>query len=68
MGGRRVVGILERLAETRELPDVITMDKGGLSLPPWLSGDVLNGWEWRHCLSNPAVPGKTVTSNPLTGR
>jgi len=48
LGGRRVVGVLERLAETRGLPDVITMDNGpefvGCALDEWayLNGVKLN--------------------------
>ena len=28
LGGARVVNVLDRLAETRELPEVITIDNG----------------------------------------
>jgi len=33
LGGARVVNVLERLAATRGLPEVITMDNGGRNLP-----------------------------------
>ena len=40
LGGVRVVGVLERLAETRGLPEVITVDNGNLSsrARPWTNG------------------------------
>ena len=37
LGGRRVVGVLERLAETRGLPEAITIDNG-----PEFAGRVLD--------------------------
>jgi putative transposase len=42
LGGARVVNILDRLAETRELPEVITIDNG-----PEFAGKALD--EWAFC-------------------
>ena len=39
LGGARVVNVLDRLAETRELPEVITIDNG-----PEFSGKALDEW------------------------
>ena len=56
LGGRRVVGVLERLAETRGLPEVITMDNG-----PEFAGRALD--EWAYCKGvklNFIRPGKPI--------
>jgi putative transposase len=42
LGGRRVVGVLEKLAEIRGLPDTITMDNG-----PEFAGRALDEWAYR---------------------
>ena len=42
LGGVRVVGVLERLAETRWLPEVITVDNG-----PKFAGKALDEWAYR---------------------
>jgi putative transposase len=42
LGGRRVVSVLEKLAETRGLPEVITMDNG-----PEFAGRALDEWAYR---------------------
>ena len=55
LGGRRVVGVLERLAEIRGLPDVITMDNG-----PEFAGRALDEWAYRQ--------GAAVAFNAIQGR
>lgn len=56
LGGRRVVGVLERLALTRGLPEVITMDNG-----PEFAGRVLDEWAYRKGVKlNFIRPGKPV--------
>ena len=42
LGGARVVGVLDRLSETRGLPEVITMDNG-----PEFAGKALDEWAYR---------------------
>ncbi len=42
LGGARVVGVLEKLAETRGLPEVITVDNG-----PEFAGKVMDEWAYR---------------------
>ena len=42
LGGARVVSVLERLAQTRGLPEVITMDNG-----PEFAGKILDEWAYR---------------------
>ena len=52
LGGARVVGVLERLAETRGLPGVITIDNG-----PEFAGRCLDEWayrQWREAEFHPA--------------
>jgi len=56
LGGRRVVQVLERLSETRGLPEVITIDNG-----PEFAGKVLD--EWAYCRGvklNFIRPGKPI--------
>ena len=56
LGGRRVVQVLERLAETRGLPEVITIDNG-----PEFAGKALD--EWAYCKGvklNFIRPGKPI--------
>ena len=45
LGGARVVGVLERLAETRGLPEVITVDNG-----PEFPGKVMDEWAYGRSL------------------
>ena len=56
LGGRRVVAVLERLAETRGLPEVITIDNG-----PEFAGRVLDEWAYRKGVKlNFIRPGKPI--------
>ena len=56
LGGARVVGVLERLAETRGLPEVITVDNG-----PEFSGKVMGEWAYRRGVKLSCIrPGKPV--------
>ena len=55
-GGVRVVGVLERLADTRGLPEVITVDNG-----PEFAGKALDEWAYRRGVKlNFIRPGKPV--------
>jgi putative transposase len=59
-GGRRVVAVPERLAETRRLPEVITIDNG-----PEFAGRTLDEWAYRKGIKlNFIRPGKP-TDNTL---
>jgi putative transposase len=56
LGGVRVVNVLERLAETRGLPEVITMDNG-----PEFAGKALDEWAYRRGIKlNFIRPGKPI--------
>ena len=56
LGGIRVVQVLERLAETRGLPQVITVDNG-----PEFTSRVLDEWAYRHGVKlNFIRPGKPI--------
>jgi putative transposase len=56
LGGRRVVSVLERLSETRGLPEVITIDNG-----PEFAGKVLDEWAYRNGVKlNFIRPGKPI--------
>jgi len=56
LGGRRVVGVLERLSETRGLPETITTDNG-----PEFTGKALDEWAYRHGVKlNFIRPGKPI--------
>lgn len=56
LGGRRVVGVLERMAETRGLPEVITIDNG-----PEFAGKALDEWAYRRGVKlNFIRPGKPI--------
>jgi len=56
LGGQRVVTVLERLAETRGLPEVITMDNG-----PEFTGRALDEWACRRDITlNFIRPGKPI--------
>ena len=44
LGGRRVIGVLEKLSEIRGLPEVITIDNGPeFAGGPWMSGPIVKG-------------------------
>ncbi len=54
LGGRRVVGVLEKLTDLRGLPEVITIDNG-----PEFAGKVLDEWAYRKGVKlNFIRPGK----------
>lgn len=56
LGGQRVVSVLERLAETRGLPQVITSDNG-----PEFAGRALDEWAYRKGVKlNFIRPGKPI--------
>ena len=56
LGGRRVVGVLEKLAEIRGLPEVITIDNG-----PEFAGRALDEWAYRKGVKlNFIRPGKPI--------
>jgi putative transposase len=56
IGGTRVVNVLERLAELRGLPEVITIDNG-----PEFTGKALDAWAYRTGVKlNFIRPGKPV--------
>ena len=56
LGGTRVVGVLGRLAETRGLPEVITVDNG-----PEFAGKVMDEWAYRMGVKLSFIrPGKPV--------
>jgi putative transposase len=56
LGGRRVVGVLEELAEIRGLPEVITIDNG-----PEFAGRALDEWAYRRGVKlNFIRPGKPI--------
>lgn len=56
LGGAKVVSVLERLAETRGLPEVITIDNG-----PEFAGKILDEWAYRRGVKlNFIRPGKPI--------
>jgi putative transposase len=56
LGGKRVVGVLERLSEARGLPEVITVDNG-----PEFIGKALDEWAYRKGVRlNFIRPGKPI--------
>ena len=56
LGGARVVSVLERLSQTRGLPDVITLDNG-----PEFAGRHLDEWAFRNGVKlNFIRPGKPI--------
>ncbi len=56
LGGARVVNVLERLSQTRGLPDSITMDNG-----PEFTGKHLDEWAYRNQVKlNFIRPGKPI--------
>jgi putative transposase len=67
LGGRRVVGVLDRLAETRGLPEVITTDNG-----PEFIGRALDEWAYRKGVKlnfiRPGKPIENAFSESFNGR
>jgi putative transposase len=56
LGGRRVVGVLEKLADIRGLPEIITIDNG-----PEFAGRALDEWAYRKGVKlNFIRPGKPI--------
>jgi putative transposase len=56
LGGRRVVGVLDRITEARGLPEVITVDNG-----PEFLGRALDEWAYRRGVKlNFIRPGKPI--------
>jgi putative transposase len=56
LGGRRVASVLDKLGETRGLPEVITVDNG-----PEFAGKVLDEWAYRKGVRLSFIrPGKPV--------
>ncbi len=67
LGGRRVVSVLERLADTRGLPKSITIDNG-----PEFAGRVLDEWAYRKgvklCFIRPGKPIENAYVESFNGR
>ena len=67
MGGHRVVGVLERLAETRGLPEAITLDNG-----PEFAGRALDEWAYHKGVKlsfiRPGKPVENAFSESFNGR
>ena len=67
LGGIRVVQVLERLAETRGLPQVITVDNG-----PEFTSRVLDEWAYRHGVKlhfiRPSWPIENAYAESFIGR
>jgi putative transposase len=56
LGGRRIVGVLEKLSELKGLPEVITIDNG-----PEFAGRALDEWAYRKGVKlNFIRPGKPI--------
>ena len=56
LGGRRVVGVLDRLADSRGLPEAITIDNG-----PEFTGRALDEWAYRRGVKLSFIrPGKPI--------
>lgn len=56
LGGVRVAGLLDRLADTRGLPEVITVDNG-----PEFTGRAVDEWAWRRGVKLDCIhPGKPI--------
>ena len=56
LGGRRVVGVLKRLADIRGLPEVITVDNG-----PEFAGRAMDEWAYRKGIKLSFIrPGKPI--------
>ena len=61
LGGSRVVGVLERLVETRGLPESITVDNG-----PEFAGKALDEWAYRKGIKLSFIrPGKPIENPSL---
>ena len=67
LGGRRVVAALDRLAQTRGLPEVITIDNG-----PEFAGRALDEWAYRHGVKlnfiRPGKPTENAYAESFNGR
>ena len=67
LGGTRVVNVLDRLAETRELPEVITIDNG-----PEFAGKALDEWAYRKRIKlnfiTPGTPVENAYAESFNGR
>jgi putative transposase len=67
LGGRRVVAVLERLAQMRGLPGVITIDNG-----PEFAGRALDEWAYRKGVKlnfiRPGKPIENVFAEGFNGR
>ncbi len=67
LGGRRVVGVLDRLTQTRGLPEVITIDNG-----PEFAGRALDEWAYRHGVKlnfiRPSKPIENAYAESFNGR
>ena len=67
LGGRRVVGVLDRLAETRGLPEVITIDNG-----PEFASRALDEWAYRKGVKlsfiRPGKPNENAYAESFNGR
>lgn len=67
LGGARVVGVLDRLSETRGLPEVITVDNG-----PEFIGKALDEWAYRKGVRlnfiRPGKPIENAFSESFNGR
>ena len=67
LGGARVVSVLERLAEIRGLPDVITVDNG-----PEFAGKALDEWAYRKGVKlnfiRPGKPTENAFAESFNGR
>jgi putative transposase len=67
LGGRRVVGVLEELADIRGLPEVITIDNG-----PEFAGHALDEWAYRKGVKlnfiRPRKPKENAFAESFNGR
>ena len=67
LGGARVVGVLERLGETRGLPEVITVDNG-----PEFAGKAMDEWAYRRGVKlsfiRPGEPVENAFAESFNGR
>ena len=67
LGGRRVVGIFDRLGEMRGLPEVITVDNG-----PEFAGKALDEWAYRRGIQlsfmHPGKPIENAFAESFNGR
>jgi putative transposase len=67
LGGRRVVGVMEKLAEMRGLPEIITVDNG-----PEFAGKALDEWAYREGVKldfiRPGEPIENAFAESFNGR